>query len=34
MLAERDRISQPAARADLEGHMTDLHEILEEASGE
>lgn len=34
MLAERDRISRASARADLEGHMTDLHEILEEASGE
>jgi hypothetical protein len=34
MLAERDRISQTSARADLEGHMTDLHEILEKASGE
>lgn len=30
ILSERDRVSQSAARTDIEGHITDLHEILEQ----
>jgi len=29
MLAERDRMDRSAAHADVEGHLVDLHEVLQ-----